>query len=187
MNIVNIARYWCKYCWLSWVFLAGWLEWRETRVQLVAQQSGPRDGEGEHWGGQIFSRENYFSNVSDRRSCFAICHIKNLALQFVGLINLIWTEASGNRISWQQPKLAKRPQAQELVTMMMMMLMMTMMSGWGPGGSDGPVGGNPTFRRCLANTRPIRPLHSRDHNDRRHHLPHKIINTFKVIQGTVIK
>ena len=54
---------------------------------------------------------------------------------------------------------------------------MTMMSGWGPGGSDGPVGGNPTFRRCLANTRPIRPLHSRDHNDRRHHLPHKIINT----------
>ena len=59
----------------------------------------------------------------------------------------------------------------------MMMMMMTMMSGWGPGGSDGPVGGNPTFRRCLANTRPIRPLHSRDHNDRRHHLPHKIINT----------
>ena len=31
------------------------------------------------------------------------------------------------------------------------------------------VSGNPTFRRCLANTRPIRPLHSRDHNDRHHH------------------
>ena len=35
------------------------------------------------------------------------------------------------------------------------------------------VSGNPTFRRCLANTRPIRPLHSHDPGDYHHRINHK--------------
>ena len=34
------------------------------------------------------------------------------------------------------------------------------------------VSGNPTFRRCLANTRPIRPLHSHDPGDYHHRINH---------------
>ena len=45
------------------------------------------------------------------------------------------------------------------------------------------VSGNPTFRRCLANTRPIRPLHSHDPGDYHHRINHMSTTNYIILSG----